>query len=269
MTMSLKRLKNYLDAIEKSRPIDAEKFRTLLEQLKLPIAHSHNDFVTEKVRDKQYLVQIVNQALKDNLTILTSLDGESRTSLASQNRSHDTSVSGSMLIVRHEEAHPEVIVFDHRKHYQGSFPMSAGCLILENEQNFLQSKQTLKLMRTGGLLSYEPIDIIFGDGAAITNNLYDLFFEQYYTISLSVDFDLGGLSIARTLIKRHSDTKVKFLYPEDIETRLSKVLSHQPADYLRKVEKIGRECPSLAMPASIIRKHRKVLEQEEYLKYEI
>lgn len=263
--MSTKRLKNYLDAINSKKPIDAEKFHALLRQLNLQHPVSPSDFLSEKVQNNKYLVQVVNSKLFDELSVLASLDDNSRASLASQNRSHDTSVNGSMLIVRQDDKHPTIMVFDFEKQYQGLFPLNATCLVVENEQNFLQSKQSLKLMRDHGLIGPEPIDVIYGNGASITNQLYDLFLEQYSTISLLMDFDLGGLSIARTLINRHGEKKIRFLYPKDIETRLSKVIIPQSPEYLIKVEKIARECPHLAQPARIMRKHRKVIEQEDYL----
>jgi hypothetical protein len=109
------------------------------------------------------------------------------------------------------------------------------------------------------------IVVIFADGNQITNNIHKQYLSQFEKLYLCMDFDLGGLRIADSLMKLLKDTNITFLVPYDIGLRLDSIIETKSANYIDDVIKIGISNQVLMPYAKLIKDKRKVLEQESYL----
>lgn len=252
--------------IEAGKPINLPAFKTLLFSLSLPHRFKESDINAEKSHKDFYLINAVNPNLLSALKALSEGAGNNRVSAANQNKSHDHKVLGSFLLVRKMTSHPFVVMFDSAGQYTGIEEFSEVCLIIENRQNFLNVNETLSFLKKQcDINSESEMDILFSAGNEITNSLHNSFLRQYKKIYVLFDLDLGGLTIFKSLRLSLPRTEVLFLVPEDIDSRLEKVVEIVSPDYLDKVIKLGMENDFVAPFASIIKKHRKVLEQENYL----
>ncbi len=264
--MSVKRLRPYMDKIEKGIAINYPAFLKMVEALSLDLTLTHAMLSAEKQKGDLYIVTIEEERLKQELDRLAKTDVSDRSTLAEQNSSHQTRVSGSLLIYKHAFEHSQVIEFDRNGNFTFPYTPTTFCLVIENCDNFLNAKSTYSfLAKNAPFEDHEPVDIYFASGNAITNHLHKKHLARYETIYLALDIDRGGLKIASTLKNTYGDQKVQFLMPFEIEERLKKVVQRKDKDYLRQVEKIGLTMPSLEPVCKLITDHRKTLEQESYI----
>jgi len=264
--MSIKRLKQYMDKIDDGVAINYPSFLKFVEALSLDLTLSPELFKAVKVKGDKYVVTFLNDQLAASLKRLAETDVSQRSSLAQQNSSHETGASGSLVIFKQAFGHSQVLEFDQDGNFTPAFNQSKTCLILENIDNFLNAELTFTyLAKNSSLDKNSATDVYFASGNAITNKLHNNLFNRYQSIFLALDLDLGGLKIASTFISTFGDNKVEYLLPVDIDARLKRVEKRKESDYLKKVEAIGRNMPSLAAACSLITKHRKILEQESYI----
>jgi hypothetical protein len=264
--MSLKQIKRYLDNIENNKPINLSKFFKVVDVLSLETSRASDDIKAYKHSGDLYIVTEIEAKLKQELYLLTSSNDWNRESLAKQNRSHGANVDGSFIIIRSSNNLPTLITIGGNGEVVSGFEQKQQALLIENRQNFLKINETMKFIKEYANSDLPPdLDIIFTEGNAITNALHKPFLSEYEHLSLLLDFDLGGLTIAKNLTELLPNTSMKLILPLDIEERLSKVVEVKPPDYLEKVFDLGSNYPILTVAASIIHKHKKILEQESYL----
>lgn len=267
--MSIKRLQQYLEKIEQKEPINFPKFMRLLDSLSLATPYSNRSFNATKVKGDNYDVEIIDTALLESLRILWSTDTATRVGLSTQNRSHNTSVAGSMLIGQQGVDHPQLFMFDASGHFTLSngdiFAPSNSCLIIENEQNFISADVTVKQLSQANDAPLHPfMDKFYAEGNAISNRLYTGLFSQYTMLYLALDLDLGALKISDNLINRYGADKVRFLLPPQLEERMQRVQSIQPPEYIQSIIPFAKHA-TLLPAVHAIKQHRKILEQESYL----
>lgn len=80
-----------------------------------------------------------------------------------------------------------------------------------------------------------------------------------------MDFDLGGLVIADNLMSLLPDSHIVFLVPDDIRSRLEKIVERTSSRDIGAIIKLGVKNPNLLPYAKIMKETQKVLEQEGYL----
>lgn len=264
--MAIKRLKQYMDKIECGEAINYPSFYKFVEGLNLDLIISPGLFKAVKVKGDNYVVAIVSDKLADSLKRLAETDVTKRSSLAKQNSSHETGAGGSLVNFKQDFGHSRSIEFDRNGNFTPIFNQTKTCLLVENLDNFLNAKMTFAyLAKNSPIDQGEPVDVYFASGNAITNKLHYTLFQRYSVIYLALDLDLGGLKVAKTFKSTYGDNRVKFLMPVDVEARLKQVKKRKKSDYLKKVEAIGRNTPSLAEACELITRHRKILEQESYI----
>lgn len=264
--MSLKQIKRYLDNIENNKPINLSKFFKVVDMLSLETSRASDDVKAYKYGGDLYIVTEIEVKLKEELYLLTSSNDWNRESLAQQNRSHDANVDGSFIIIRSSNNLPTLITIGGNGDVVSGFDQKKQALLIENRQNFLKINETMKFINEYTNTNLAPdLDIIFTEGNAITNALHKSFLTEYEHLFLLLDLDLGGLTIAKNLAELLPNTTMKLILPLDIEERILKVVEVQPHDYLEKVFNLGNNYPLLSVAASIIHKHKKILEQESYL----
>jgi len=255
-----------MDKIEDGVAINYPSFYKFVEALNLDQTISPDLFKAVKDKGDQYVVTILSSQLESSLKQLAETDVSQRSSLAQQNSSHSTGAGGSLVVFKQTFGHSQVLEFDRGGNFTPEFNQTKICLILENIDNFLNAKSTFAfLAKNSSLDQGEPVDIYFASGNAITNKLHQNLFKHYEAIYLALDLDLGGLKIANTFKSTYGDNKVEYLIPIDIEARLNQVVKRKNSDYLKQIEAIGRNTPSLVEACSLIIKHRKILEQESYI----
>lgn len=215
-----------------------------------------------KVRGEYYKIKILSAELDSALEQLATTQTHDRSVLATQNMSHRKSVRGSMLVVRQNDDHPTVVLFNDAGEYTPRFGTKRACLIIENAESFLFYKDTFRnLAKREDVLDLDEIDIYYAAGNSINNRLHAPLLKQYEVIYLALDIDLGGLKIAQTLKKTYGNEDVVFLLPNKLEDRLEKVVQEKSVEYLEKVEKVKISTPSLETPCNLILRSRKTLEQ--------
>lgn len=265
--MFSRQLKNHLDKIKVGEPINIKAFNNLLTELSGFGGFDDDSLHTFK-KGKLHLVTYIDA---DKLAYLESYSHQSsndRVSAAMQNRSHSFKVNGSLLLIAKRYQHPSVVVFKDGS-YVPAWEPTKQAVIIENKELFIHIEQTCKfLIKHCGISEVElnTMDIILGAGNEITNSLHTPFLNKYQKIHLCLDFDLGGITIAKTLIDSLSKAiDVSFLVPDDIEGRLKNVIKECNSDYMERVFNTT-SMPLVLLPyMGLIIKHRKVLEQEAYL----
>ena len=265
--MSIINLKQYLEKIIQGKPVNYPVFKKLVES-NTPYQVSSKSVQIQKERGDLYKVKFLSDELKDSLNRLAGLDVTSRVSLATQNKSHSQKVSGSMINCRRGEEHPYVVLVEKSGDFTSpyEYPNHTDCLIVENLENFLFIKDTINCLESNPEIDFKNLtDTIFSAGNAITNSFHKLFLNQFSRVFLLLDLDLGGLKTAASLKKMLSEKEVHFLIAPNTDKLLSEVVSEQKPEYLIKIETIGQKNPFLYEAASLIRKHRKTVEQEAYL----
>jgi len=267
LLMSSVQLRNYLKKIEENGLINYPKFLKLVQGLNLPFEISKQTITARKIKGDSYKVQVVSPELNDALQKIANLNSKSRASLATQNRSHATKVSGSIMVCRKENQHPYVISFDSYGyvHKPEDYVLSSICLVIENLENFLQIEKTLEGLKRLMPNSSDAVEVIWADGLAVANSLHKAYFSQFNEIVLFLDLDLGGLNIAVALQKIVPNIPINFIVlPETVEV-LANVVEMETAQVLKQVEDLGVENSFLRHAAQLICKHRKTIEQEAFL----
>lgn len=264
--MSIKQLKKYLEHIHEQNPINLLKFSKLISSLLLDHDFLPTDISAKKIKGNLYLVTDIHTNLISQLELLANDYGNDRISASRQNRSHNTKVDGSFLIIRQSSAHPEVILFDEKGRYSLNRKITKKALIIENRQNFLCIEKTLSFLKQKTNIEItEGIDVIFSEGNSICNSLHYRFLSQYQKLYIFVDLDLGGIIIARNLNKLLPNISKEFLVPADIEIRLSNVIEKTLPQEIDEIIKLGASDSFIAPYAKLIQRYNRTLEQESYL----
>ncbi|WP_026970846.1 hypothetical protein [Aliagarivorans marinus] len=266
--MNLHQLKKYLDAIDAQEPIDLPRFKRFLDSLSLSVRIEPDGIVGKRYPTGKYLVTSMDIHLANELRKLVAQPLDHRIAAARQNQSHKHKVEGSLLLIRDNNTHPQVVVFDKHGSYDFHCRIHRKALVLENRQNFLSIEQTKDFIRR--FVSQFPDDfgaltVVFAEGNEISNALHKSFLSQFEHIYLLLDLDLGGLTIAKNLHNLLAPTPFTFLLPDDIEHRLSQVVEVTSPEHIAEVIAIGLKLPFLTSAARLIKSFRRTLEQESYL----
>lgn len=262
----MKQLQTYLDKIENEEAIDLAKFKTLIDKSSLKTKELVHEIQARRVAAQRYHVRVIPESLLLDLHALAQASGTDRISAAQQNRSHHHRVSGSFMVARKRDQHPDVILFDAEGKWTGWSEQSEQALLLENRQNFLDIEATLEFLHECTEMDVpETLDVIFCDGNAGSNRLHQKFFSSYQKLWLFLDLDLGGLKIARNIDQLVKKVEKTFILPFDIEDRLANVVEVCESDYLNKIRHLATESSLISTPTKLILKTYRKLEQEAHL----
>jgi len=262
----MNRLLSYIQSIDSERPINLSAFFKLVDSLILTHRREAQDVLATKFKGQLYTITQINDALMSELRVLAVDNGRSRAAAAIQNRSHSVNVNGSFLLIREQFSNPIVVMIDADGHQHAPIPLSQQALVIENRQNFIDADLMIRFLEKHTAFRLMPkMNIIFSEGNEISNALHKNFLSQYDQLHLCMDFDLGGLTIARNLMSLLPDSQINFLVPDDMAERLDKIIERKQAIYIDEVIKIGLATPELAAVAKLIKDKQKTLEQESYL----
>lgn len=209
----------------------------------------------------------IEPTLLSLLTKHATTPDSDRCSAALQNNSHQHRVNGSYLLLKHWGEHPKTVIFNGQGQASSPFlPRSSHAIIIENLQNFLQIEQGETLLREQCNTPFNAHTVfIFGAGNQIANQLHREYLSQFSQTDLLLDFDLGGLITAHTLITHLHSSTIRFLFPNTIETLLEHVTCPLDTPTLEAIYALGEKSDILKPAAQLILKHQKSLEQESYL----
>lgn len=273
--MSVIRLKNYLDNINEGKPINLLAFRTIISQLSLRHRFELSDISAIKQKKERYLVTEIHPLLLQELQRYTAQGTGDRISAARQNASHNHNVIGSYLLVIQNASkdtcqHPVLITFDGvggliYPNSSDQKTQAKNVLILENRQLFLRWQQTISFLELNCGFFCSDFDIVFGAGNEIANPLHTTFLSKYGKMYFCFDIDLGGASIAKSLINRLPNTPYEFLMPYDIDARLEQVVELKTANDISALRAICHGYDGLSAVCSVISRHFKSIEQESFL----
>ena len=270
--MSISQVAGYINKIEKGLPIKLASLIAIVNETPALSDFDINGFQPVKVGAHTYVLAGVTA---DQLAILRRyVDnfGVDIVTGALQNNSHAFKVNGSMLLTQRYSSHPSVILFKDGEFTPPTKP-AKKVLIVENRELFIHCDKTFAFLEAHcglSLVELVQMDMILGSGLEIANSLHTSFLNECQEIYLCLDFDLGGLKIAKNLIdKLPNHIDITFLVPDDIEARLSSVIQPFDIKYLHRAYSYTTRLPPMLLPhLELIIKHQRVLEQEAYL-YEI
>lgn len=276
--MSITTIKRMMTSIDNGKPINLDLFIKSIQKINMRHRFEISDIESTKIKTKGYRVTHIHPALYEQLSNYANGAGDDRISAARQNDSHRHKVMGSYLLIIADadksatpEPHPMVVLFDGEgkaKYPSVDLPAikpARNLLMLENRQLFLHWKKTVAFLKSHCDFDNNDFDIAFGSGNEITNGLHKDFIAKYDTLYFCFDIDLGGLTIAKSLINMASGTAYKFLMPKDINDRLSQVVNQISMDTLNQVRTIGKEYAGLQKAAAAISLHNTTIEQESFL----
>ena len=266
--MSKSRIAIYIDKIKKGEPINLTVLNKIIAKTPELIDFDINRIQTVKSGAHTYIVTLIEPNQLAVLARYVESFGADRVTAALQNNSHAFNVNGSMLLTQRYSSHPTVILFKNGEFIPPTMP-AKKVLIVENRELFVHCDKTFNFLEDHcglSLIDLVQMDMILGSGLEIANSLHTSFLSECQEIYLCLDFDLGGLKIARNLIEKlPKNITITFLVPDDIEDRLSSVIAPCSAEYMQRVHRLTRMPTLLLPPLKLIIKHQRVLEQEAYL----
>lgn len=255
----------YLDAVKKGRPINAHRFKKLLqnEGLKLEdvgkISH---------VKSEKYAVNISNTELFENW-MHRFAPSKSRVDASTRlGDSHLHSTSATYLIAKQgEENSPDfVIKCSHESSNEAvnSDWKDKTAILIENSECYTQSSAFLAHL---GITDTHHKLVIWSAGNAVTHPLTVSLLTKFKHLLYCPDYDLAGIEIYETLSKTLGE-KITFVMPDNLEDyssqcRRPKVEIH----YIKALEKAQKHgfTPMIAL----LRKGMGVLEQEVIIRGKI
>lgn len=206
---------NYLMKIKSGTPINVGGFRkTLPEHVR---ENFYSYFLVIPVSAKLSVVEFKND--QDALDFETRFSpSENRVDAAMKGDSHGHGVETGYLLVYREGGHrvrPDVVVLSGDKEYLATNKHKDQVLLIENEENFFRYEKMLKFASNSqrAEFSLENTDVIFASGNRITKKiLADWISSTYPKVLCAFDYDLGGLKIYQSLLKKVAHAE--FLHPE-------------------------------------------------------
>lgn len=261
------RLAAYLDAVRSGKLLN---YPGLVQELvKKSISEStiRSCFSAELVRLGKYRVQILDEEnfsqLFERFSGNTTND---RKHAALYGDSHRVPVSGSYLLLRKDnQPHPVVVWFE-GKTFSCPVPQYQTAILIENLENYIAIDLLPDLLKICDIsVEIDQIDVIYGSGNQITNQLHQPFLQNYEHLFCLFDIDPGALKMYQSLKKMLPAVNLQFSYPKDIVHRLNtserKMSVAERADLLTYTG-ISPEIDKLIQ---FMRKSGNTLEQETYL----
>ena len=262
----MKKMKTFLSKINAGMPINYPAFLKTLNKIGIENNVLSSGVTTRKIKGNMYVVKITSSDLLYKLNKFSNLDENDRTSLATQNMSHNQKVSGSLIICRKGLRHPYVVTVSSDGSYTSQSATVKTCLVIENLQNFLDINKTIKYLKQESNISLSDDTVmILGNGKALNNSIHKAFLSQFDEIQLFLDVDLGGLEIAASLDNMLPNSNIDFLVLKSTEIKLKEVIKNREPGYLSKVERMGQEYGFLSKVSALILRHSNTLEQEAYI----
>jgi hypothetical protein len=257
----------YLNKIESGKSINFDSFCNQLQKQGYDKHKILKIFSVEKRSHINYIVKVIDENLFSELLINFNEDEiTNRISAARAGDSHKYPVSQAMVVLWScKQPHP-VVVLNNSNVINTPVELGKYLLIIENQENFLKKQETLQFLKQQ-FPDYQDVelDIAYGSGNAITNQLNKSFFNHYQHIDCLLDLDIGGLKIFSSLLTLIDTEKLEFLLPPC----LNELLPHSKINIRKKdllqLNKYYEKHPTLRAAITLIEKHKKMLEQELYL----
>lgn len=250
--------------IETGKRVKLSSVISSLEKEGVSRSFALSSLESKHVGNGYYIILSISPELEGIISRL-DVDRTSRCSLATQNKSHNTSVGYSFLLIKKESGHPSVVTFDSNGFSVKDFELSKHLVIIENLKNFSMCLESMDFLRTHCQLEHDgDIDIVYGSGKNATSKLMKTFYDRYSHIYLFLDMDLGGLEIAKSIMDL-TTTPCEFMMPAHIETYLQNVVAQTSEQKIEKIYALASRRAELVKAANAMIKHRKEFEQEGYL----
>ncbi|WP_409523180.1 hypothetical protein [Nitrincola sp. MINF-07-Sa-05] len=260
------RLSGYIEKINAGKTVNYDAFAKLLEDAGYSDRARRSLFRVELIGANRYQVEILDQAAFSDLQ---SRFGQQqltdRASAAVAGNSHRMGVSGACLLLRRKSIpHPQVVLFEGQQ-WTSPVKPAERALLVENLENFLALEQTLAVLPECGWSVTEPIDLLYAAGNQITHSILQPFLSRYSELSCLFDPDPGGIHMFRTLCRSMQQLPVRFLYPNDIEARLTASNRLLKAKEREALVDYSGLSPDVDRLIALIRLTNRTLEQETYL----
>ncbi|HIL04032.1 MAG TPA: hypothetical protein EYG05_06125 [Candidatus Thioglobus autotrophicus] len=257
----------YLNKIKFGERLNFESFRKQLLKQGFDDKTVFKIFETKRTSRSSYLVKVLDQELFAQLLIdFPEHIIKDRVSASNAGDSHRHRVSQAMIILWSAQSNHPIVVLNNADKINSPVTLSKRLLIIENQENFIQKKRTLRfLQQQFSDFNDDNLDIAHGSGNAISNRLNKTFFNHYQQIDCLLDLDMGGLEIFKNLINLTQHPNLNFLLPPCADTLLKQSKIQLQEDHLINLRQYHKEYSVLRPAIELISKHKKMLEQELYL----
>lgn len=225
-------------------------------------------FEVTRYSDNIYGVEVVdNSALDDILKLINQRQPENRSQASRLGNTHSKAVDGALLVVRtcdtpcphnHLFGTGNNIPTPHKKH----------ALLIENLECFLEYESVYKFItdNCGVTINSDDIEFIWAAGNSISNRLIIPYLDKFNgKVMCLFDVDLGGLKIYSNLLRAGLlPEHTPFLIPRDLNNRLAASSRGADDESLDKLSSVYGITPTTDKVISLIRHHKRTLEQESY-----
>lgn len=261
------KLAGYLSDIQSGGLINYPVFCKELIKRQVSELTIREAFSAELVKPKRFRITVLDPKIFEEICLRFQMhESGSRVSAAMSGDSHRASVSGSYLLMRTiSEPHPVVVWFDADKVVCPA-ETADSVLLVENLENFIALQATLDLLVNWGIdIQCSQLDVVFGAGNQVTNQLHMPFLRRYRRVYCLFDLDPGGIRMFCSLLSQLEQDSLLFILPVDIEDRLQKsewyLSAEERTELLRYIDK----SPEVDTLINQLRASQRKLEQETYL----
>lgn len=261
------KLAGYLSDIQSGKLINFPVFCKELTKKQISELTIREIFAAELVKPKRYRITVLDQKVFEEMCQRFQMSAsDNRVSAALSGNSHRASVSGSYLLLRRlSETHPVVVWFEAG---EVVCPVQTAdtLLLVENLENFIALQATLDLLVSWGVdIQCDQLDVVFGSGNQVTNQLHMPFLRRYRRVYCLFDLDLGGIRMFCSLLNQLAQDALYFILPVDLESRLQKSEWHLSAEERTELMRYTGQAPEIDILINQLRDSQRKLEQETYL----
>jgi hypothetical protein len=261
------KLAGYLSDIQSGKLINFPVFCKELKKKQISEITIREVFAAGLVKTNRYRITVLDQKVFDEICQRFQMaELDSRVSAALSGNSHRASVSGSYLLMRTiSEPHPVVVWFDTEK-FVCPVKTANTVLLVENLENFIELQATLDLLVSWGFdIKYDELDVVFGAGNQVTNQLHMPFLSRYRRVYCLFDLDPGGIRMFCSLLNQLAQELLCFILPVDLELRLKKSEWHLSAEERTELLRYTGQSLEIDTLINQLRVTQRKLEQETYL----
>ena len=222
--MNLVNLEKYIEKINSNKPLNWVAF-----QMALPAKFKGKSFFSIKhVYRNYYIITPHDASIITELTKLIDVPSK-RVQAGLMGNTHKQKVSFAGLVSFSFDKNAYCVnVFNESGLLKEDHHITKKRIVcIENKELFYDKAVLPLLLRHHGI-SISNVDVVLGDGNAITNNYFSSLFDSLTHIYCLFDYDLGGLRTFNTLRTKHGSI-VKFCTINNLGDNLQIFSKNKPS----------------------------------------
>lgn len=261
------KLAGYLSDIQSGKLINFPVFCNELAKKQISELTIREVFTAALVKPKRYRITVLDQKVFEAMCQRFQMSAsDNRVSAALSGNSHRASVGGSYLLLRTLLAPHPVVVWFEAEEVVCPIETADTVLLVENLENFIALQATIDLLVSWGVdIKRDQLDVVFGAGNQVTNQLHMPFLRRYSRVYCLFDLDPGGIRMFCSLLNQLAPGALCFIFPVDLERRLQKSEWHLSTEERTELMRYTGQSPEIDILINQLRDSKRKLEQETYL----